>query len=140
MFRAIPYLFFQDANAAIDYYEEHFDAKVVSKQTAAGPEFEDMPMPIEDKENFVMHARLEILGSEIFISSSMNFVETPNSDTTVAIVFDENDEAAVEKMRSFFEKATQTATNIQPFGEAPWTKYFGQFTDGLDIDWMVSGE
>lgn len=140
MFKAIPYFVFQDANAAIAYYEMHFDAKVISKANAAGPEFEDMPMPGVDKEDFVMHAALEIMGQTFFISSSWGNKETPNNDTSVALVFDENNEEVVRRARKFFDKASSTADNIQPFGEAPWTKYFGSFTDKYGVNWMLSGE
>lgn len=41
MFKVVPSFVFQDANAAIAYYEEFFDAKLLSKNTAADPAFYD---------------------------------------------------------------------------------------------------
>ena len=139
MFKAIPYFVFQDANAAIAYYEEFFDAKLLSKNTADDPAFADMPEKIEKPEEFIMHATMEIMGQEFYISTSWGNKPTPNEDTSVALVFDENDDQAVEAAKAFFDKASSTGSDVQPFGEAPWTKYFGSFNDRFGVNWMVSG-
>lgn len=139
MFKAIPYFVFQDANAAIAYYEENFDAKLLSKQTAEDPAFDDMDSMIENRAKFIMHATIEIMGQQFYISTSWGNKPTPNEDTSVALVFDENDEKAAEAAKTFFDKASSSGSNVQPFGEAPWTKHFGSFTDRFGVNWMVSG-
>ena len=143
MVKHFQYFNFQNAREAIDYYKNNFSASLVSIQMMDDKMFEDTSefkdIPADVKENFVMHAEIEILGHGFYISDTWNGKPINNEGAMMAFVFDLETEK--DQMVSFYEQAVESGVDVQmPMEEAEWTPMFASFKDKYGINWMLSGE
>lgn len=143
MVKHYQYFNFQNAQEAIDYYKDNFNASLVSIQMMDDPMFEDASefkeVPAEVKENFVMHAEIEILGHGFYISDTWNGKSIDNEGAMMAFVF--NLETEKEQMVSFYEQAVASGVDVKmPMEAAEWTPMFAAFDDKYGVSWMLSGE
>lgn len=143
MVKHFQYFNFQNALEAIGYYKNNFNAALVSIQMMDDAMFEDTSefndIPAEVKENFAMHAEIEILGSGFYISDTWNNKPINNEGAMMAFVFDLETEK--KQMISFYEQAVDSGVDVQmPLEEAEWTSMFASFKDKYGVNWMLSGE
>lgn len=143
MFKAIVYLNTNRANEMLDFYQEHFGAKIISKTMGDDPMFagsgEDMQMPAEMAKDFVMNAEFEILGQSFMASDTWGKEEIDNTGANVCFTFDGSNEEEVSQAKDFYQKAIEAGCEItMPLGETEWTKLFAMFDDPFGVSWMLS--
>ena len=144
MVEAIQYFNFPNANEALDFYEENFDAVITSKVLASDPMFEDgleeMGMSQEDAESFVMNAEFEVLGQKFMVSTTWEKKEIDNSGANVTFVFNTSNQEYYDTVKQFYRKAIEAGC-VADMEEGPteWTEYFASFKIHL-VSWMISGE
>lgn len=114
-----PYLFLEDANAAIDFYVKAFGAE------------EQLRLPAPDGRK-TMHAVLALAGGTVFLSD-MDPGEKPAS---VAVALGLDSARAVDALAARVAEAGATIT----FGpeDMPWGDRFAQITDPFGHRWMLS--
>lgn len=145
MVEAIQYFNFPNANEALDFYEENFDAVITSKVLASDPMFEDgleeMGMSQEDAESFVMKAEFEVLGQKFMVSTTWEKKEIDNSGANVTFVFNTSNQEDYDTVKQFYRKAIEAGC-VADMEEGPteWTEYFASFKDPFGVSWMISGE
>src|SRR5690625_349373 len=127
MVKHFQYFNFQNALDAIDYYKNNFNAALVSIQMMDDAMFEDTSefedVSAEVKENFVMHAEIEIMGHGFYISNTWNGKAISNEGAMMAVVFDLETEK--DQMISFYEQAVESGVDVQmPMEETEWTPMF----------------
>lgn len=141
MIKRIQYFNFQNALEAIEYYEEFFDAKLISKQMGDDEMFADSKMPESVDKDFVMHAEIEIFGYPFYISSTWGNRPINNEGAMVCFTFKADDEAEKEKIMTFYQRALDAGVQVDmPMEETEWTSMFASFTDRHGVNWMLSGE
>lgn len=143
MFKAIVYLNTNRANEMLDFYQEHFDAKILSKVMGDDAMFadsaEDMQMPAGMAKDFVMNAEFEILGQSLMVSDTWGKREIDNTGANVCFTFDGNHPEEVARAKEFYHKAEAAGCEItMPLGETEWTSLFAMFDDPFGISWMLS--
>src|SRR5699024_3631295 len=125
MVEAIQYFNFPNANEALDFYEENFDAVITSKVLASDPMFEDgleeMGMSQEDAESFIMNAEFEVLGQKFMVSTTWEKKEIDNSGANVTFVFNTSNQEDYDTVKQskqdvslIWKKNQQNGRNTLP--------------------------
>lgn len=129
------YLIFDgNCREAVEFY-----AKVFGTEEPQIMSFGDSPqdpnytLPEEAKDR-VMHARLNIAGSNVMFSDT--FPGTPfiaGNNFSVTIILDQ-----VEELQSYFDKLKEGGRVTMELQETFWSKSYGMLTDKFGINWQFS--
>jgi len=121
---------------AVEYYAQVFGSEITNFTTFSDiPPNPEYPLP-EEAKNLVMHARLNILGSNVMFSDvfpGMPFIEGNN--ISLSIVSKDKDEVT-----SLFHKLKESGTVVMELQETFWSKCYGQVKDKLGILWQLNVE
>jgi len=132
-----PYLNFKgNCREAVEFY-----AKVFGTEKPQIMAFGDMPpdpkskftLP-EEAKNLVMHARLNLSGSNVMFSDvfpGMPFVVGNNISLTVV-------SKDMDEIKSLFNKLKEGGTVGMEIQETFWSKCYGSVTDKFGIPWQLS--
>ncbi|UVI27760.1 VOC family protein [Paenibacillus spongiae] len=119
---------------AVEYYAQVFGTDVRMMTTfGEAPPNPEYPLP-EEAKNLIMHARLDILGSNVMFSDvfpGMPFVAGNN--ISLAIVHTNLDE-----LKSFFHKLKEGGTVGMELQETFWSKCYGSLKDKFGIEWQFN--
>jgi PhnB protein len=119
---------------AVEYYAEVFETEKPEIMTfGESPQSPDYPLP-EEAKDLVIHARLNILGSNVMFSDvfpGMRFVEGNNIN--LAIVSKD-----LDVIKSSFNKMKDEGTVTMELQETFWSKCYGQLEDKFGIEWLFS--
>ncbi|WP_078382442.1 VOC family protein [Sutcliffiella halmapala] len=119
---------------AVEFYAEVFGTEAPQIMTfGEAPPNPEYPLP-EEAKNLVMHARLQISGSNVMFSDvfpGMPFVEGNN--ISLAVV-SKNE----EEVRSVFHKLQEGGKVGMELQETFWSKLYGHVTDKFGIQWQVN--
>ncbi|MHA6260945.1 VOC family protein [Sporosarcina sp. CAU 1771] len=119
---------------AVEFYAEIFQGEPTHFMTfGENPPNPDYPLP-EEAKNLVMHARLDIDGSNVMFSD--NFPGSPftigNNITMAYHSFNE------DKLRDAYEKLKEGGTVEVELQETFWAKLYGQITDKFGVIWQFN--
>ncbi len=121
---------------AVEFYAEVFGTEkpniMAFGDVPPNPEY---PLP-EEAKNLVMHARLNLNGSNVMFSDTfpdMPYVEGNN--ITLAIV-----EKNIDLLRTLFDRLKEGGTVDMELQETFWSKCYGQVTDKFGIKWQINHE
>lgn len=119
---------------AVEFYAEVFETEKSQIMTfGEAPSNPDFPLP-EEAKKLIMHARLNIHGSEVMFSDvfpGMPFIEGNNISLTIVT----NEKAEVE---STFDKLKEGGSVSMEIQETFWSKCYGSLTDKFGIQWQLS--
>jgi PhnB protein len=119
---------------AVEFYAQAFGIENPKIFTFGEmPTDPDYPLP-EEAKDLVMHARLNILGSNIMFSDvfpGMKFVIGNN--ISLAVVSENLDE-----IKSSFNNLKEGGTVGMELQETFWSKFYGQVTDKFGIEWQFN--
>lgn len=137
-----PYLSFEKAKEALEYYENVFGATKINRIKVGENQAEDFGMTKDQVEDSTMHAEFEVLGVKILCSDSFGRVANINNGISLLIDFDVNDQEDAEKVQQFYDKIKDhESLNIElPFAEQFWGGKMGVFTDKYGVRWMLNGQ
>lgn len=116
---------------AIEFYTKAVDAKVLMLMR-----FSDAPeeMPVAPgNENKVMHATLEIAGSNVMMSDAQNAGDLKFEGVSLSLQLDD---LAVGQAR--FDALAEGGSIEMPFGKTFWADGFGMLRDRFGVSWMVN--
>jgi len=119
---------------AVEFYAKVFNQEITQLMT-----FGEIPQAPEeakheDIKDLIMHARLQISGSNVMFSDvfpSMPFIEGNN--ITLAIV--STDRQEIESAYAQLQEGGSIAMELQ---ETFWSKCYGMVTDKFGIQWQLS--
>ncbi|HIW32777.1 MAG TPA: VOC family protein [Candidatus Paenibacillus intestinavium] len=119
---------------AVQFYSKVFKQEITQLMT-----FGDIPdapgeAQREDTKNLIMHARLQISGSNVMFSDvfpSMPF--TAGNNITLALVSTDRNE-----IESAYEQLKVGGTVAMELQETFWSKCYGMITDQFGINWQFS--
>jgi PhnB protein len=119
---------------AVEFYAEVFGTEkpqiMTFGDTPPNPEF---PLP-EEAKNLVMHARLNIQGSNVMFSDTfpgMPFVEGNNISLAIG-------SQNIDEIKSLFNKLKEDGTVGMDLQETFWSKCYGQVKDKFGIEWQLN--
>ncbi|MCJ1655537.1 glyoxalase/bleomycin resistance/extradiol dioxygenase family protein [Staphylococcus sp. NRL 16/872] len=137
-----PYLSFEKAKDALEYYEKVFGATKINRLKVGESQAESFGMTKDQIEDSTMHAEFEVLGVKILCSDSFGRVENINNGISLLIDFDVNDQEDSERVEQFYDKIKDhESLNIElPFAEQFWGGKMGVFTDKYGVRWMLNGQ
>ncbi len=117
---------------ALDFYKEVLDGTVLMiSRMGEGP----MNVP-EDQKNQIMHARLQLGESVLFMSDT--FETNPvTSGTNISLSLDIDDVATIDTL---FPKLAEGGKIDFPLENTFWGARFGMLTDKFGIKWMMNCE
>lgn len=129
------YLVFNgNCREAVDFYKDAFQTEASQMMTfGESPQNPEFPLP-EDAKELIMHARLNVSGSEIMFSD--NFPGTPytvGNNITLAVIMNKQ-----EEITSAYEKLKQGGHVRMELQETFWSKWYGTVTDQFGVHWQFS--
>ncbi|MFC6180141.1 VOC family protein [Lactiplantibacillus daowaiensis] len=135
-----PYLAFENAKTAIDYYQRVFGATDVYRLSPQPEQAQQFGLPADaDLNNMTMHGGFTILGTKIECSDA--FRGTPQPSDQISLMLDLNSEDAdsAQAAEAFYQHLV-TSDDVKitmPFAEQFWGGKMGQFIDKFGITWML---
>ncbi|MDQ0157814.1 VOC family protein [Robertmurraya andreesenii] len=129
------YLVFNgNCREAIEFYAKVFKTETPQIMTfGESPQNPEFPLP-EEAKNLVMHARLNIDGSNVMFSD--NFPGQPyaiGDNVTLALI-----SKNMEDLKSWYEQLKEGGTVGLELQETFWSKLYGQVTDKFGIQWQLN--
>lgn len=129
------YLTFEgNCREAVEFYAHVFGTdKPEIMSFGDAPPDPDFTLP-KEAENLVMHARLQIAGSNVMFSDvfpGTNFVKGNN--ISLAVVDKSEDE-----LKSIFHKLKEDGKVNMELQETFWSKLYGQVTDKFGVEWQLN--
>ncbi|UOE95807.1 VOC family protein [Alkalihalobacillus sp. LMS39] len=129
------YLVFNgNCREAVEFYKDAFQTEASQMMTfGESPQSPEFPLP-EDAKELIMHARLNVSGSEIMFSD--NFPGTPytvGNNITLAVIMNKQ-----EEITAAYEKLKQGGRVGMELQETFWSKWYGTVTDQFGVHWQLS--
>jgi PhnB protein len=120
------------AAAALDFYQQVFDAKIgLINRYGEAP----FPAPEEYKDH-ILHARLEFGDNILMLSDAMPGRQpVVGNNMTLALGFESEEET-----RAIFEKLAEGAQIEMPLEHQFWGALYGQLIDKFGISWMLNSQ
>ncbi|TCS96874.1 VOC family protein [Hazenella coriacea] len=120
---------------AVEYYAQVFETEPQIMTFNDAPPNPEFTLP-EEVKDFVMHARLNIRGSNIMFSDvlpDMPFVAGNNISLSIS-------SEDMDEIQSLFHKLKEDGTVIMDLQETFWSKCYGNLTDKFGIGWQLNHE
>ncbi|BBH19718.1 VOC family protein [Paenibacillus baekrokdamisoli] len=119
---------------AVEYYAQVFGTEQPQIMSFGdSPPSPEFPLP-EEAKHLVMHARLNLLGSNVMFSDvfpGMPFVLGNNISLAVG-------SKDMDEVKSLFHKMKEGGTVVMELQETFWSKCYGQLTDKFGIGWQFN--
>ena len=119
---------------AVEFYAQVFGIENPQMMTfGEAPPNPEYPLP-EEARNLIMHARLNISGSNVMFSDV--FPGSPFvAGNNISLAFVSTDE---EELKTFFNKIKEGGTVRMELQETFFSKCYGSLTDKFGIEWQFS--
>ncbi len=129
------YLMFNgNCREAVEFYAEAFQTEVPHIMTfGEAPSNPEHPVPEEVKDR-VIHAYLNIEGSNVMFSDTFPGNEVENGNNITLAYVSKN----MDDVKSVFHKLSQGGTVDMELQETFFSKCYGKVTDQFGIGWQLS--
>ncbi|WP_026584138.1 VOC family protein [Bacillus sp. J33] len=119
---------------AVEFYAEVFETeKPQIMSFGDSPPNPEYPLA-EEAKNLVMHARLNICGSNVMFSDTFPGMPfTVGNNINLAIVIKDLDD-----LRKYFTRLKEGGTVSMELQETFWSKCYGQLTDKFGVNWLFN--
>ncbi|MBU3829961.1 MAG: VOC family protein [Candidatus Limosilactobacillus merdavium] len=130
-----PYLTFENAKEAMDYYVQNFDAEIVYRQPLSKEQAENLGLDIDALNSTTFRGEFRIAGQKIICADAT--MANPQSSSMISIMVDFGDDVANAKQ--FFNKlSTSDDQRVTiPFGNQTAEDQIGQIVDKYGITWSI---
>jgi len=136
MAKIYPYLIFDNAKKAMDYYVDQFGAEIIAHRPLSEEQIESLGLDPDQMMDTTMQAEFSIAGQVIVCADAL--MSDPQVSSRVAIMLDfEDDERAAKDMFQRLSSSDQQRVTI-PFGERDNDGQMGQIVDAYGITWQIS--
>lgn len=118
----VPYLSFEDASAAVDFYVKAFGAKEIARMYG------------QDGKR-IMHCQLEINGGALMLSDNFPEFGLPPVQRSTSYTM----QLVVADGEAWWSRAIKAGCKEKmPFAVAPWGDKYGQMTDPFGVTWSIN--
>jgi len=119
---------------AVEFYSEVFKTEKPKIMTFGDvPPNPEYPLPEEEK-NLVMHALLNINGTNVMFSDTPKSMPL-NIGDNISLVISSKD---LEEIKTLFDKLKEGGTVTMELQETFWSKSYGYLIDKYGIPWQLS--
>lgn len=131
-----PFLTFENARAAMQYYVEQFGAEIIYRQPLSAQQAENLGLSLEDLDATTAHGEFAIAGQKILCADAT--MGNPQTSSMVALLLDFDGDETVAK--ALFDRlaADEKQRVTLPFGPHELGGKLGQIVDQYGITWMIS--
>ena len=130
-----PYLTFENAGEALQYYQEEFGATILSERPFTKEQAEHLGLQVDDLSATTAYAEFSIAGQRLVCADAI--MGQPQSSSQVALMLDFGDDEGAAK--SFFERvsASDKQRVTIPFGPYQLGGKLGFIVDRFGINWAI---
>lgn len=134
-----PYLAFENAKEAVEYYQEVFDATEIKRIPATAEQAEFFGLPSEHLEDTTMYGSMRIGGAKIMLGDAFMAIPQPSSLVSVVLDFKKDD---TQEAKQLFEMVatTESVKVTLPFADQEFGGQIGQLVDQYGITWIIRVE
>ena len=133
-----PYLTFENAKVAMDYYAQYFGAEIIRRVPLTEEQAVSLGLPSENLAATTARGGILVAGQKLLCADAT--MMTPQASSLVLIFLTFAGDAAAA--RAFFEQIT-VAPDLRvtlPFGPHQFNGQLGQVVDRYGITWFVAAE
>ena len=125
-----PYLSFNgQCQAALDFYCQAFNGKVVMRQT-----FGQAPQAVKGvNPAHIMHAEFKADAIYFMASDGLSQQAAPHNSITLNVNFSD-----IHEQQSCFAKLAENGTVLMPLEQTFWGAHFGKIQDQFGIQWTLN--
>ena len=134
-----PYLSFESAKNAIEYYTEVFFATNQYRQEISEDQAEGFGLPLGKLEDTTSHGGFTIAGAKIMCADAIMAAPQTSSRVSILLNFSQDDS---NEAQALFDHVAQSQTGrvIFPISEQSFGGGLGQLVDKYGITWMFRVE
>jgi PhnB protein len=138
--KLIPYLEFENAKEAIDYYQSVFGATNAYRVSPTVDEAERFGLdPAVDLEKMTMRGGFQIMGLDIQCADALMGQPTSSTLISLMLAVDEDDSASVKALDALYQRLIKSDVKvISPFAKQSLGGKMGQIVDAYGITWILS--
>ncbi|WP_267201983.1 VOC family protein [Limosilactobacillus kribbianus] len=133
-----PYLTFENAKEAMDYYVREFGAEITYHQSLNEQQAESLGMPTdrEHLEKTTLRGEFTIAGQKFICADAT--MGTPQTSSLVSIMLSFTDDPS--QARQLFNQLAQSEDQrvTVPFGDWMFGSQMGQVVDKYGITWLIT--
>ncbi|MCB1178551.1 MAG: glyoxalase/bleomycin resistance/extradiol dioxygenase family protein [Leptospiraceae bacterium] len=142
MAKLFPYLNFENAKEALEYYEKYWDAVVYERMTVMPEMAKEYGIPEEKIPDTTMHASFGVLNNTILCSDRFDSKENFSSNHGILLDFNSEDETEMESLNKLYTKIVESGTVkiITKLDDQFWGGKFGLIIDKFGFTWMFHAQ
>ena len=125
-----PYLTFENAKEAMDYYVQNFDAEIVYHQPLSEEQAENLGLDIDSLSTTTFRGIFQVAGQKLICADATMTNPQPSSMVSIMLNFGE-DEAGTKQLFNKVASSDEQRVTI-PFGNQ-----VGQVVDKYGITWLI---
>lgn len=130
-----PYLTFENAKEAMDYYIQNFDAEIVYHQSLSEEQAESLGLSTDSLSSTTFRAEFTVAGQKIICADAT--MTNPQPSAMISLVIDfGDDEAAAKQLFNKLASSDDQRVTI-PFGNQTANNQLGQVVDKYGITWLI---
>ncbi|MDO4855752.1 MAG: VOC family protein [Limosilactobacillus gorillae] len=131
-----PYLVFENAKEAMDYYVQQFGAQIIDRRCLTKDQVESYGLELTNLDDTTAYGEFTIAGQTFTCADAM--MAMPQTSSLVSILLDFADDNA--EAANFFEHlaASDDQRVTLPFSPQPSGSQAGQIVDRYGITWLIS--
>lgn len=133
-----PYLTFQNAKEAMNYYEQDFGAEITYHEPLTKQQVENLGMATDQLSQTTLRGEFMIAGQKIICADAT--MGNPQTSTLISIMLDFGTD--VEQARQLFKRvsASENQRVTVPFGDWVLDKMMGQVVDKYGLTWLICAD
>ncbi|MGM9891501.1 VOC family protein [Limosilactobacillus sp.] len=130
-----PYLTFENAKEAMDYYVQNFGAEITYHQPLNREQAENIGLTTEDLAGTTLYGEFSVAGQKIICADAT--MGTPQSSSLISIILSFGDEK--DRARQFFKQLADDDEQrvTVPFGDWVGGRMMGQIVDRYGLTWII---
>ncbi|URZ87578.1 glyoxalase/bleomycin resistance/extradiol dioxygenase family protein [Floricoccus penangensis] len=135
-----PYISYESAKDALDYYENVFSAKNVFRLPLTEGQAKEYNISDKNLDDTTMHGGFTVLGAQVYVSDNLFGAENNGpSNITLNIEIDNNNADEISAADRFYMLVRDSGqvTVTMPFQEQFWGGKMGAFTDKYGMKWTL---
>lgn len=130
-----PYLTFENAKEAMDYYVQNFGAQIIHHQPLSEKQAESIGLTTDDLAATTLYGELSIAGQKIVCADAT--MGNPQTSTLISIMLNFGaDKGAAQQLFTQLANSGEQRVTV-PFGNWILGGMMGQVVDHYGITWLI---
>lgn len=129
-----PYLTFENAKEAMDYYVRNFGAKIIDHQPLSQQQAENLGLDVDQLDSTTFRGEFTVAGQKLICADAT--MANPQASSLVSIMLDfYDDQGAAKELFSKLAASDEQRVTV-PFGPQN-DGQMGQIVDKYGITWLI---